>query len=48
MLQALRDRQRGQGVEMRGEVGEMDLEPWAGLVGYVKQSYREPFQTIPS
>lgn len=33
MLQALRGRQRGQGVEMRGEVGETDLEPWAGLVG---------------
>lgn len=27
MLQALRDRQRGQGLEMRGELGEMKLEP---------------------
>lgn len=33
MLQALRGRQRDQWVEVRGEVGETDLEPWAGLVG---------------
>ena len=25
--------QRDKGMEMRGEVGEMELEPWGGLVG---------------